>query len=188
MKKLLLAIEEVLERAVPIVLVLMLLGIGLLVFESAPDSVPDSTIVPASTTTTAPPQEDGYSGAPDTSTVTPLGDLMDAAASIEQAHEGLGNVITNNVKSGATCDSNCETAIKDAVAKNRRAWHEVQSDVLDLHTWDNNQTVGHAFDSADYWLVEFQASYQSDFAYHAEYQLGILRDVLNAEVKKRQGG
>ena len=120
--------------------------------------------------------------------VTPLGNLKDAAASVEQAHEGLGNVIKNNISGGSPCNYSCDNAIADAGRKNLRAWHEVGDDVLSLVTWDHGQTVGHAFDAANYWLSALNTNARDpNEAHHAEYQLGILRDMLNGEVKKREG-
>ena len=120
---------------------------------------------------------------------TPLAKLKDAAASVEQAHEGIGNIIKFNLDQGGVCGDRCYKAIQDARQKNLRAWHEVQSDVLDVRTWDHNQTVAHAFDAADYWLDDLEQVYNdvysADIGKHAEYQLGILRDVLAGLVKKR---
>ena len=59
MKKLITAIADALEALVPVVLVLIALGIGVLVWQGAPDTKPLDPVVPAATTS-APV---GYSGA-----------------------------------------------------------------------------------------------------------------------------
>ena len=110
--------------------------------------------------------------------------IKDAAAKVQQAHDGLGNIIRNNYNKWAEdCGDHCQAAIDDAANKTASAQHELGPDVLNIRTWDNNQTVGHAFWAANYWFGQLKNHFDdSTFALHAEYQLGILRDVLNGQV------
>ena len=144
----------------------------------AADDMPASVTATATADTSAPTVRGSGS-------VTPLADLIDARDSVEQAHEGIGNVIKNDLSGDNTCGDRCYAAMQDARHKNLRAWHELDTDVLNIRTWDNDQTVAHGFDSADYWLAQLEGVYDIDLAKHAEYQLGILRDVLRAQVTKR---
>jgi len=149
------------------------------------DDPPDPEPVPSTTFTV--PDEVGYSGGVELAAVTPLPALKDASAKVEQAHEGIGNIIHHDDGNWDNngCGVNCEQALSDAIEKATEACAELGPDVLGLYTWDNNQTVGHACHAALYWLG--QTLPVDDATHHAEYQLGILRDVLRAEVQKRQG-
>ena len=99
---------------------------------------------------------------------------------VEQAHKGIGNVLKNNLETDRGCATPCEEAIDDAWAKTQQAHGKLGSDILSLRTWDNNQTVQHAFYAANYWLHNTYEYEDPSDAHHAEYQLGILRDVLAA--------
>ena len=120
--------------------------------------------------------------------MTPMASLVDASNKVEEAHEGLGNIIHNNyAKFGEDCGDTCQAAIADAQNKTANAWHELRWDILGIHTWDDGRTVNHAFDAAGYWFGQLNQHFDDpQYAYHAEYQLGILRDVLRAQVKARQ--
>ena len=119
----------------------------------------------------------------DTSDITPTANLVDAAANVEQAHEGLGNIWHHN-GTWQGCGHDCSEAIGDAKNKTATARNELGSDILSLTTWDHGQTVEHAFDAALYWIgVDTGEDVSTK---HALYQLGILRDMLNGEVQKRQ--
>ncbi|WP_420431394.1 hypothetical protein [Candidatus Poriferisocius sp.] len=132
-----------------------------------------------------PPQPPVLVGDSGSQTITPTENLVDAAAAIEQAHEGIGNIIHHDDGNWDNdgCGVNCERALSDAVSKRTRACFEIGPDITSLQTWDHNQTVGHACDAAGYWLG--QTLPVDDATHHAEYQLGILRDALNAVVKQR---
>jgi len=118
--------------------------------------------------------------------VTPTANLIDAANKIEEAHEGVGNVIHHDDGSWDNngCETRCIEAMSNATVKVGNACFELGDDILNIRTWDNHQTVGHACDAAKYWLGE--TTPVDNGTHHAEYQLGILRDVLNAQVKARQ--
>ena len=118
---------------------------------------------------------------------TPEAQIKDAAAKVEQAHEGLGNVLKHNIRGDSPCDDRCTAALDDARSKTVEAYNELGADILGLRTWDNNQTVGHAFDAAIYWLKQTRELEDIDSAEHAEYQLGILRDILGNHVSRLDG-
>ena len=109
--------------------------------------------------------------------------IRQAAALIEQAHEGIGNLITNNAGDKDNCGDDCQGAEKDAANKNHTAWNLTPDWLINQHTWDKGQTVGHAFWAADYHINQSELygdDGNPDEWRKAEYQLGILRDVLNA--------
>ena len=114
---------------------------------------------------------------------TPKATVLDAYNKVEQAHEGIGNVIKNDISGDETCGDRCYAAMQDARKKNSEAWHELGDDILDITTWDHGRTVAHAFWAADVWLGQLEQEYNVDFGHHAEFQLGILRDVLSAASK-----
>ena len=103
-----------------------------------------------------------------------------AAALVESAHAGVGNLIHNDTN---YCDNTCKRAEADAIDKLNRATRLTPADVLTQRTWDHNQTVGHAYD-ASLWHLQTALDRGDDTSqsqwHEAEYQIGILRDVLAA--------
>ena len=118
--------------------------------------------------------------------ITPMANLVDANNKIEEAHEGIGNIIHHNGGQWDNdgCGVKCQQALSDAIEKATQAYAELGSDILSMRTWDNNQTVEHACDAALYWLRKTVPI--DDATHHAEYQLGIVRDVLRAQVAARR--
>ena len=114
---------------------------------------------------------------------TPPASIAQAQALVEEAHEGIGNVWHNDIHSGQPdCGADCIAAINDAAYKTRQARDMLGPDILSLRTWDHNQTIGHAFWAALYWIEQVNEGEtdSGDAAPHALFQLGILRDVLKA--------
>ena len=147
-----------------------LLAVAALAFTACADSDPDTAVIQIEPVA-------------DSSGITPTANLVDAAANVEQAHEGLANIWHHN-GTWQGCGHDCSEAIGDAKNKTATARNELGADILSLTTWDHGQTVEHAFDAALYWIgVDTGEDVSTK---HALYQLGILRDVLRGEVQKRQ--
>ena len=131
-----------------------------------------------------PPVLVGYSGSQD---ITPTSVLVQADNEINEAHDGIGNILRHYIDGGTSCvDPNCIAAWEDARDKTSNACLIIGPDIKNIVTWDKGQTVGHACDAALYWIGVDNLDPVPGDVHHAEYQIGILRDELNAEVKKRQ--
>ena len=132
--------------------------------------------------------EVGYSGTNPSAQTTPTANLRKAYNDIFQAHEGVANIQEHHTKTGSDtiCEETCQAEYNDATNKINDARHNLSDDILLLHTWDHNQTVDHAFVSALFWLTA-DGQYMMDYddAHHCLYQLGILRDMLEGELEKR---
>ena len=173
-----------LDRASRAAVILIAIGIGVLIWQSEPDTVPASDLTPATPAPTTAPLVTvapatpiiGYTGADATSPAA----IAEAQKLVEAAHEGIGNVLHNDIRKYAgACGDECQAAIIDARDKTSKAESLLGADVLNAHTWDHDQSVAHAFWAAGYWIGQLVTDWEDEGAADsALYQLGILRDVL----------
>ena len=123
---------------------------------------------------------------------TPKTSIDRAADYIEQAHEGIGNRIHNDcdVNTGSSADiQRCKTSFYDFQQKIRDADNLLHYDIMNQNTYGSNGTVEHVFGNALYWAGESvrcfcnndEDGHNRGSLNHAEDQVGILRDVLNAQ-------
>ena len=122
---------------------------------------------------------------------TPQANINEAAALIEQVHEGAGNRIHHTcdpTDDGTSSSARCRASWLDIENKTLKATQLMHYDVLGYVTWVNHLTVGQVFGNANYWIhVSIGNMHDASDACncdhsleHAEYQLGILRDELNS--------
>ena len=97
----------------------------------------------------------------------------------ESAHQGVGNRTHNNCDTKSVGD-NCDTSNWFHLYTVDKGCWVIGADLRNVRTWDHGQTVDHACRAANDWLQKAVFFNDEKYQHRAEYQIGILRDVVNA--------